>query len=163
GSGVSVTALYEITPVGAAPSSDPLRYQSARPSAAPSGELAFLKVRYKLPGQPTSRLIERPITRRDASPTPAGAPEPTRRARAVPLGRGRRRLRPEAARRSVAGGRLRLAVGGVAGPGRARPGRVRPARRVREAGAQRRGRTPPERITSGRGRRHAARSRLPRS
>ena len=83
GSGTSVTALYEITPVGAAPSADPLRYQSARPSAAPSGELAFLKVRYKLPGEATSRLIDRPITRADAAPSLAAAPEATRWAVAV--------------------------------------------------------------------------------
>ncbi len=83
GSGASVTAIYEITPAGATPSSDPLRYQSARPTAAPSAELAFLKVRYKLPGEATSRLIDRPITRADASPTLAGAPEATRWAVAV--------------------------------------------------------------------------------
>ncbi|WP_342745849.1 VWA domain-containing protein [Caulobacter mirabilis] len=83
GSGASVTAIYEITPVGAPGSSDPLRYQSARPAAAPSAELAFLKVRYKLPGEATSRLIDRPITRADASPTLAAAPEATRWAVAV--------------------------------------------------------------------------------
>lgn len=83
GSGTSVTALYEIAPVGAAPSADPLRYQPAGPAAPASGELAFLKVRYKLPGEGTSRLIDRPITRADASPTLAAAPEATRWAVAV--------------------------------------------------------------------------------
>jgi len=83
GSGASVTALYEITPAGATPSSDPLRYQSARPAAAPGAELAFLKIRYKLPGEQTSHLITRPITRADVSPTLAGAPESTRWAIAV--------------------------------------------------------------------------------
>ncbi len=78
GSGTSVTALYEITPVGVAGSADPLRYQPARPSAAPSAELAFLKVRYKLPGEATSRLIERPIGRADTVDSLAAAPEATR-------------------------------------------------------------------------------------
>lgn len=85
GSGTSVTALYEITPAGAAPSSDPLRYGREKPAAAngASGEIAFLKVRYKLPGQSDSRLISRPIDRQDVSPTLASAPEATRWALAV--------------------------------------------------------------------------------
>lgn len=78
GSGASVTALYEITPVGVTPSSDPLRYGPARPAPAGGSELAFLKVRYKLPGEATSKLITRPITRADASATLAAAPEATR-------------------------------------------------------------------------------------
>jgi len=84
GAGASVTALYEITPVGAAPSSDPLRYgRRAAATAAPSGEIAFLKVRYKLPGERTSRLIDRPITGADAYASVAAAPEPARWALAV--------------------------------------------------------------------------------
>jgi Ca-activated chloride channel family protein len=83
GSGASVTALYEITRVGAAPSSDPLRYGSAKPAAAPSAELAFLKVRYKLPGQSESVLMQRPITPADVSDSLAAAPESTRWALAV--------------------------------------------------------------------------------
>ncbi len=83
GSGASVTALYEITRVGATPSSDPLRYGSARPAAGPSAELAFLKVRYKLPGQTESVLMQRPITRADVSDSLAAAPESTRWALAV--------------------------------------------------------------------------------
>ncbi|KAF0113084.1 MAG: uncharacterized protein FD128_1325 [Hyphomonadaceae bacterium] len=64
GSGHQVTALYEITPVGGNSSVDPLRYQNeARPT--PSGEIGFLRLRYKLPGQSQSRLIERPITQAD--------------------------------------------------------------------------------------------------
>jgi Ca-activated chloride channel family protein len=79
-----VTALYEITPVGAQPSADPLRYGRRAPGAAdPGGELAYLKIRYKLPGGAKSRLIERPITRADAAPSLAAAPEPTRWAVAV--------------------------------------------------------------------------------
>jgi len=83
GSGASVTALYEITRVGATASSDPLRYTSARPEAAPSAELAFLKVRYKLPGKTESVLMQRPITRADVSDSLAAAPESTRWALAV--------------------------------------------------------------------------------
>ncbi|WP_240609531.1 vWA domain-containing protein [Phenylobacterium deserti] len=84
GSGASVTALYEITPAGARASVDPLRYGQARPPAGGgAGELAFLKIRYKLPGQPASRLLERPISSADAFPTLANAPESTRWAVAV--------------------------------------------------------------------------------
>ena len=83
GSGTSVTALYEVTPVGARPSSDPLRYGPAPPRGTPSGEIAFLKVRYKLPGGETSRLIERPIGPADTYARLDQAPEPTRWALAV--------------------------------------------------------------------------------
>lgn len=84
GSNASVTALYEITPAGHS-SSDPLRYQSARPSASPSAtrELAFLKIRYKLPGAATSRLMERPIGPADTYASVQAAPESTRWALAV--------------------------------------------------------------------------------
>jgi Ca-activated chloride channel family protein len=70
GSGTTVTALYEITPVGSkAVMADPLRYKSkvAKPGAANGGEYAFLKLRYKLPGEKTSKLIERPVTDADAT------------------------------------------------------------------------------------------------
>lgn len=85
GSGASVTALYEITPAGARPSSDPLRYQSGRPAASPSStrELAYLKVRYKLPRGQASKLIERPIGGRDLYASVQAAPEATRWALAV--------------------------------------------------------------------------------
>jgi Ca-activated chloride channel family protein len=92
GSGASVTALYEITPAGARPSSDPLRYGQrgrarrgavAQVGPVPTAELAYLKVRYKLPGQTASRLIERPITRADAVTRVSEAPEAMRWALAV--------------------------------------------------------------------------------
>ncbi|RYF90021.1 MAG: VWA domain-containing protein [Caulobacteraceae bacterium] len=79
GSGVSVTALYEITPAGGPASVDPLRYgsvPSARPG--PAGELAFLKIRYKLPGGQASKLIQQPIGAASAYPTLDAAPEATR-------------------------------------------------------------------------------------
>ncbi len=61
GAGHSVTAIYEVTPVGSpAVMSDALRYQ-APPEGADSGELGFLKLRYKAPGEDTSRLITQPI------------------------------------------------------------------------------------------------------
>jgi Ca-activated chloride channel family protein len=65
GSGAVVTAIYEIVPVGRPATVDPLRYAprtaTVAPSPAPAKELAFLRLRWKRPGEPTSRLIERPI------------------------------------------------------------------------------------------------------
>jgi len=66
GSGHSVTAIYEITPVGSpAVTSDPLRYGEAAETAVSSGdasdEYAFLKLRYKLPDETTSKLITTPV------------------------------------------------------------------------------------------------------
>lgn len=83
GAGANVTAIYEITPVGGRTLNDPLRYQSPRPQAAPSGEIAFLRIRWKPPGAKDSQLIERPITERDAFAGVAQAPEATRFATAV--------------------------------------------------------------------------------
>lgn len=62
GAGANVTAIYEITPKGSAAARiDPLRYADEAASAKAGNELAFLRLRYKLPGQSDSRLIERPI------------------------------------------------------------------------------------------------------
>jgi Ca-activated chloride channel family protein len=62
GAGANVTAIYEITPKGSAAARiDPLRYAGKTASAKAGNELAFLRLRYKLPGQSDSRLIERPI------------------------------------------------------------------------------------------------------
>jgi len=85
GSGAAVTALYEITPAGAQPSSDPLRYEArpARPPQTSAGEIAYLKIRYKLPGGQDSRLITRPITAADRYARLDAAPEPVRWAVAV--------------------------------------------------------------------------------
>ncbi len=62
GAGHSVTAIYEVTPVGSdAILNGPLRY-GTEPAAIPGdGELGFFKLRYKQPGEDTSRLIETPI------------------------------------------------------------------------------------------------------
>lgn len=61
GAGHTVTALYEITPVGAG-QVDPLRYGSSDTVTGGSDEIAFLKMRYKLPGESASQLIEQPVT-----------------------------------------------------------------------------------------------------
>ena len=61
GAGHTVTALYEITPVGSpAQKFDKLRYKTVK-DIEKSEELGFLKLRYKLPGEKESRLIETPI------------------------------------------------------------------------------------------------------
>ena len=61
GAGHTVTALYEITPVGSpAQKFDKLRYKAVK-DIGKSGELGFLKLRYKLPGEKESKLIETPI------------------------------------------------------------------------------------------------------
>ncbi|MDP3675754.1 MAG: VWA domain-containing protein [Novosphingobium sp.] len=62
GAGHQVTAIYEIVPVGAKGWIEPRRYGDAAPVAAGRGsELAFVKLRYKLPDGTTSKLIERAI------------------------------------------------------------------------------------------------------
>ncbi len=66
GAGHTVTALYEVVPAGVdldVPGTGPLRYQ--RPAelagAADSGELMFVKLRYKLPDEEKSTLITLPV------------------------------------------------------------------------------------------------------
>ncbi len=85
GAGSSVTAIYEITPVGSkAILVDPSRYQAApKPENGATNEYAFLKIRYKAPGADTSKLITRPITAADNVSSLANAPESTRMATAV--------------------------------------------------------------------------------
>jgi Ca-activated chloride channel family protein len=72
GSGHSVTAIYEITPKGAAQQIDDLRYGEASTSnggVANADEYAFVKIRYKLPNEDTSRLITTPVTAADEVPS----------------------------------------------------------------------------------------------
>ena len=83
GAGHSVTAIYEITPVGGRTFTEPLRYQREATPTSTAGELAFLRIRYKLPGEDNSRLIERPITDSDRVANIAAAPEHARFATAV--------------------------------------------------------------------------------
>lgn len=68
GAGGTVTALYEVVPVGVAddtlPTVDPLKYQkpaAAAPEASDSKELLTVKFRYKKPKENESRLIVRPL------------------------------------------------------------------------------------------------------
>lgn len=69
GAGHDVTAIYELCLVGmGCESSDPSRYTAPRAAAGTGQELAFLKLRYKLPGNDRSVLMERPVTRRDVQP-----------------------------------------------------------------------------------------------
>ncbi len=61
GAGHQVTALYELMPRGSS-WLEPRRYGGT--TAVPAGrgsELAFVKLRYKLPGETVSKLIERPV------------------------------------------------------------------------------------------------------
>lgn len=64
GSGQTVTALYEIVPVGGPRVSDASRYarQAAQPASF-DGEYAFVKIRYKLPKSDESALISTPVDR----------------------------------------------------------------------------------------------------
>jgi Ca-activated chloride channel homolog len=71
GSGHTVTAIYEVTPVGSPQLNDDLRYGNAaakatiRDAATPTtmaGELGFLKLRYKKPNEDVSQLITVPLT-----------------------------------------------------------------------------------------------------
>lgn len=72
GAGANVTALYEITPAGSdAARIDPLRYGEHPVVESNRNELAWLRLRYKLPGADKSRLIERAVTstRDETSPS----------------------------------------------------------------------------------------------
>ena len=65
GAGHSVTAFYELTPAGSkAQTIDDLRYASEDRKAAPSDELAFVKIRHKLPKSDTSTLQSFPVGRK---------------------------------------------------------------------------------------------------
>ncbi|MBY5376751.1 VWA domain-containing protein (plasmid) [Rhizobium leguminosarum] len=85
GSGHSVTAIYEITPKGSpAVMNDDLRYGAAdkAPAAAADsahhGELAFVKMRYKKPGEDKSALITTPVDHNNAVTTLDAAPQDVR-------------------------------------------------------------------------------------
>lgn len=76
GAGHQVTAIYEIVPAGESGWIAPRRYDDPLPDAAArkSDELAFVKLRYKLPDGNTSRLIERkvPASLMRSSAAPSG-------------------------------------------------------------------------------------------
>lgn len=76
GAGHTVTALYEVVPVGSRSevfggSVDPLRYRAPDPieRSEATGELAYVKVRYKAPDSDVSHLLAEPV-----SAEPTGAP-----------------------------------------------------------------------------------------
>ncbi|MDE0408351.1 MAG: von Willebrand factor type A domain-containing protein, partial [Alphaproteobacteria bacterium] len=86
GAGHTVTALYEITPVGSgAERIAPLRYgqNEEAESGGRDDELATVAIRYKLPDAETSTEIARHMTGSDAVASPDGAPEEVRFAAAV--------------------------------------------------------------------------------
>ncbi len=75
GAGHEVTALYEITPAGSGAERLPaLRYGGRQVAAgASTTEVAHVRLRYKLPGQEASRLIETPIARTSLTTQPSDA------------------------------------------------------------------------------------------
>ncbi|MFG6431497.1 vWA domain-containing protein [Roseateles sp. LYH14W] len=86
GAGHTVTALYEIIPTGAKGTVDPLRYgevKDAKSADPHAKELAWLKLRYKQPGQAESKLVQLPITKAAAWPALAKADADLRFAVAV--------------------------------------------------------------------------------
>ena len=85
GSGQTVTALYEVVPVGGPRANGDLRYAPPTPVAAAgvSGELGFVKIRYKLPKADTSLLLSTPIDRRVQFARFEDAPQDARFATAV--------------------------------------------------------------------------------
>ena len=86
GAGHTVTALYEITPIGGEGRLvDDLRYQSepAKPGTGSAEEYAFMKIRYKLPDSDTSTLITAPVTRASETASVAQASRDDRFAASV--------------------------------------------------------------------------------
>jgi Ca-activated chloride channel family protein len=85
GSGQSVTALYEIVPVGGPRAIGDRRYSPAlgRRTAGPDSEYGFVKIRYKLPKAAASRLISTPIDRSSEVRRFADAPDDARFAAGV--------------------------------------------------------------------------------
>lgn len=66
GAGHTVTALYEITLSGNKGQMEPLRYSPPKhklavPSSSNEQELAYLRLRYKMPGSMKSTLLEKPL------------------------------------------------------------------------------------------------------
>lgn len=68
GAGHTVTALYEVVPVGAKGWLEPLRYARAAGDQGKPGEIAWLRLRYKAPEGGASKLVERPIAKGEATP-----------------------------------------------------------------------------------------------
>ena len=86
GAGHTVTAIYEITPVGGEQSPvDPLRYQKRKLARTDTNhsEYGFLKLRYKLPNEDKSKLIATPVKIENTLTGLAQAPLDVRFATAV--------------------------------------------------------------------------------
>ncbi len=83
GAGHSVTAIYELTPVGEKGLIDESRYSEKEETTANSNEWAFLKMRYKTPGEDTSKLTTTPVTDEMAISSFDEAPQYVRFATAV--------------------------------------------------------------------------------
>src|SRR5690606_35227518 len=85
GSGQTVTAIYEIVPVGGPRAIGDLRYSRpvARTAATNSSEYGFVKIRYKRPNSDRSQLISTPIDRSAEVRTFAEAPQDARFAAGV--------------------------------------------------------------------------------
>lgn len=85
GAGHRVTAIYEFTPVGSgAERIAPLRYQRRESAEAElRDELAFVKIRYKLPDAAESTLMRRSVTAADTLASVEAAPTDVRFAAAV--------------------------------------------------------------------------------
>lgn len=66
GASHQVTAIYEVVPAGTEGWLTERRYEANKPSpdvfSGKAGEMAFLKLRYKMPDGATSRLIEQPLS-----------------------------------------------------------------------------------------------------
>ena len=62
GAGKTVTAIYELTPVGKATAIDPRRYETTKNVATNTkNELGFLRIRYKKLGEDKSILLQEPM------------------------------------------------------------------------------------------------------
>jgi Ca-activated chloride channel family protein len=90
GAGHSVTAIYEITPAAAAAKLvDQMRYKGSKfaggayPAHGHKDELGFVKLRYKLPGEATSRLAEHVVYADSARSSMDAVPDEQRFAVAV--------------------------------------------------------------------------------
>ncbi|HEY9036609.1 MAG TPA: VWA domain-containing protein [Pseudomonadales bacterium] len=86
GAGHTVTAIYELVMEGSEGGLiDPLRYGDKKPAVdeAHINEMAFLRLRYKQPGESKSRLIEQPVKMADIHRNVAEASDSFRFASAV--------------------------------------------------------------------------------
>lgn len=62
GAGKTVTAIYELTPVGKPTAIDPHRYEVAKATSTDTkNELGLLRIRYKKPGEDKSILLQEPL------------------------------------------------------------------------------------------------------